>query len=241
MAIVILCGLDDVDAVEHGGRADDVFTIWAAEHGAGDRGTLDRCESFTGCSSSAPPCSSAASGSSSRARGQHKLRLPSSTGTRDHSGRERQADHGRNRRTRRDRRLRLGRHDRGRDRHTRETPSTDAEWAAVGASAAALVESGNLLVIGDRAVDRGDWVKMSKALADAGMLVLKAADAKDADGHPRGGRNAQRVVRQLPSAVSARMRRNVSTAELRHCEVGHDGGHYIAACCSCHSRAWRCW
>jgi hypothetical protein len=61
-------------------------------------------------------------------------------------------------------------------------PSTDAEWASVGASAAALVESANLLVIGDRAVDQQDWVKMSKAMSDAGMLVLKATDAKDAMG-----------------------------------------------------------
>lgn len=61
-------------------------------------------------------------------------------------------------------------------------PSTDAEWAAVGASAAALVESANLLVMGDRAIDRQDWVKMSKALADAGLQVLKATDAKDAMG-----------------------------------------------------------
>ena len=61
-------------------------------------------------------------------------------------------------------------------------PMTDAEWAAVGSSAAALVESGNLLVIGDRAVDRGDWVTMSKAMADAGLVVLKAVEAKDAMG-----------------------------------------------------------
>ena len=61
-------------------------------------------------------------------------------------------------------------------------PSTDAEWAAVGASAAALVESANLLVMGDRAIDRQDWVTMSKALADAGVLVLKATQAKDAMG-----------------------------------------------------------
>jgi len=58
-------------------------------------------------------------------------------------------------------------------------PSTDAEWAAVGASGAALVESANLMVMGNRAVDRQDWVKMSKALADAGMLVIKATEAKD--------------------------------------------------------------
>jgi len=61
-------------------------------------------------------------------------------------------------------------------------PSTDTEWAVVGASAAALVESANLLMVGDRAVDRGEWAKMSKALADAGMLVLKATQAKDAQG-----------------------------------------------------------
>ncbi len=61
-------------------------------------------------------------------------------------------------------------------------PQNDAEWAALGDSAAALVESGNLLVIGDRAVDQGDWVKMSKALSDASMMALKAAEAKNADG-----------------------------------------------------------
>jgi hypothetical protein len=58
-------------------------------------------------------------------------------------------------------------------------PMTDAEWAAVGASAAALVESANLLVVGDRAIDRQDWVKMAQALADAGQQVLKATNAKD--------------------------------------------------------------
>jgi hypothetical protein len=63
-----------------------------------------------------------------------------------------------------------------------KAPSTDAEWAALGASAAALAESANLLLIGNRAVDQQDWVKMSKALADASMLVLKATDAKDAMG-----------------------------------------------------------
>ena len=33
--------------------------------------------------------------------------------------------------------------------------------------------------MGDRAVDKGEWAKMSKALADAGMVVLKATQAKD--------------------------------------------------------------
>ena len=61
-------------------------------------------------------------------------------------------------------------------------PSTDTEWAAVGASAAALVEAANLLMVGDRAVDKGGWATTSKALADAGMLVLKATQAKNAEG-----------------------------------------------------------
>jgi len=58
-------------------------------------------------------------------------------------------------------------------------PSTDTEWAAVGASAAALVEAANLLMVGDRAVDKDGWATTSKELADAGMVVLKATQAKD--------------------------------------------------------------
>ena len=63
-----------------------------------------------------------------------------------------------------------------------KVPTTDAEWEALGNSAAVLVEAGNLMLIGQRAVDQGDWVTMSKALADAGMLVLKATEAKDPQG-----------------------------------------------------------
>jgi hypothetical protein len=63
-----------------------------------------------------------------------------------------------------------------------EQPSTDAEWAAVGASAAAIVEAANLLNTGDRAVDRDEWVKMSRAMADAGLQVLKAVETKSAEG-----------------------------------------------------------
>ena len=52
----------------------------------------------------------------------------------------------------------------------------------VGASAAALVESANLLLMGDRAVDQGDWVKMTQAMAEAGKTALKAAEAKSPEG-----------------------------------------------------------
>lgn len=61
-------------------------------------------------------------------------------------------------------------------------PRTDEEWARVGANAAALIESANMLLIGSRAVDQGDWVTMAKAMADAGQIALKAADSKNPEG-----------------------------------------------------------
>jgi hypothetical protein len=61
-------------------------------------------------------------------------------------------------------------------------PRTEEEWARVGANAAALIESANMLLIGTRPVDQGDWVKMAKAMADAGQIALKAAAAKNPEG-----------------------------------------------------------
>jgi hypothetical protein len=62
-----------------------------------------------------------------------------------------------------------------------KAPHTDAEWEAVGDDAAALIESGNLILMNGRAIDRGDWVRMSQAMIDAGKVVLRAAEAKSAD------------------------------------------------------------
>ena len=61
-------------------------------------------------------------------------------------------------------------------------PKNDEEWAVIGNAAAASVESGNLLLMGDRALDKGDWVKMTREYMDAATRALKAADAKDKDG-----------------------------------------------------------
>jgi hypothetical protein len=61
-------------------------------------------------------------------------------------------------------------------------PRNDQEWADVGNSAAALIESGNLLLMEGRAVDRGDWVKMSQAMIDAATVALRATDAKSTEG-----------------------------------------------------------
>jgi cytochrome c556 len=60
-------------------------------------------------------------------------------------------------------------------------PKTDEEWAKVGSAAAAVVESGNLMLMGSRAIDKGDWVKMTRAMMDQGKAAMKAAEAKDKD------------------------------------------------------------
>jgi len=61
-------------------------------------------------------------------------------------------------------------------------PHTDKEWAAVGDAAAAVAEAGNMMMLDGRAIDRGDWMKMSQAMIDAGRQTLKAVEAKSADG-----------------------------------------------------------
>ena len=61
-------------------------------------------------------------------------------------------------------------------------PQNDEEWAKVGSAGAAVVESGNLMLMGNRAVDRGDWVKMTNEMIEQGKKAMKAAEAKDKDG-----------------------------------------------------------
>ena len=61
-------------------------------------------------------------------------------------------------------------------------PQNDEEWANVANAAAAVIESGNLLLIGDRPLDNGDWVTMTKAMMETGQAALTAAQAKDKEG-----------------------------------------------------------
>lgn len=60
-------------------------------------------------------------------------------------------------------------------------PKTDEEWALVRNGAYVLTESGNLLMMGSRAKDTGEWMLQSQALIDVGMRAVKAAEAKDKD------------------------------------------------------------
>ena len=61
-------------------------------------------------------------------------------------------------------------------------PQNDDEWAVVANGAAALVESGNLLLIGHRVVDNGDWITMARAMIEKATVALKAAEAKSTEG-----------------------------------------------------------
>jgi hypothetical protein len=62
-----------------------------------------------------------------------------------------------------------------------DPPADDKGWTTAENQAVALAESGNLLMIGNRVRDRGDWMKMSRALVDAAATAVKAAQAKNAD------------------------------------------------------------
>lgn len=62
-----------------------------------------------------------------------------------------------------------------------KAPATADEWEDVGNSAAALIEAGNLMLMGNRAIDQDEWVKMSRAMIDAGRQVLHATQEKNPD------------------------------------------------------------
>ena len=60
-------------------------------------------------------------------------------------------------------------------------PTSDDEWAAVRNAAITVAESGNLLMLGPRAKDDGEWMRASQALIETGTAAMRAAEAKNAD------------------------------------------------------------
>jgi hypothetical protein len=61
----------------------------------------------------------------------------------------------------------------------RTPPKNEQDWSVLRTNALTLAESGNLLMMGTRARDQGDWIKDAKLLVDAGNAAYKAARAKD--------------------------------------------------------------
>ena len=87
-------------------------------------------------------------------------------------------------------------------------PKNDEEWAAVRNSALTLAESGNLLMIGDRARDKGEWIKMSQALVGVGVVALKAAEAKNPQALFEAGGQVYEVCQQCHSRYWQQGRNN---------------------------------
>jgi hypothetical protein len=54
-------------------------------------------------------------------------------------------------------------------------PETEGEWDALVNSAYVLAESGNLLMMGARPKDGGEWMQMSRAMVDVGEKAIRAA------------------------------------------------------------------
>ena len=61
-------------------------------------------------------------------------------------------------------------------------PKNDKEWEVVGDSAAAIVESGNMLLVGDRVIDTREWVSFTQRFIAAGKAALVAATQKKPGG-----------------------------------------------------------
>jgi soluble cytochrome b562 len=62
-----------------------------------------------------------------------------------------------------------------------KAPADDMEWEKVQASALAVAESGNLLLVGTRVVDHGDWEKNARALILVAKEAAQAAEQKNVE------------------------------------------------------------
>jgi hypothetical protein len=117
-------------------------------------------------------------------RRTHRTREPARSRRRPSgtSSRHDQANHERDRSAERQRHLQRRRHNHRWHQGRGDGPKNDKEWAAVGDSAAAIVESGNLLLVGDRFIDQREWLSYTQRFIAAGKAALAAANEKKPDG-----------------------------------------------------------
>jgi hypothetical protein len=62
-------------------------------------------------------------------------------------------------------------------------PRTDEEWATMRNAAAVLIESGNLLMLDKRPVDKEQWMTLARGMSDAAQRVLETAETKDVEAY----------------------------------------------------------
>jgi hypothetical protein len=56
-------------------------------------------------------------------------------------------------------------------------PETQTEWDALVHNAYVLAESGNLMMLGSRPKDGGEWMQLSRAMVDVGEKAIRAAES----------------------------------------------------------------
>lgn len=61
-------------------------------------------------------------------------------------------------------------------------PESEEEWLAVENAAFVVAESGNLLMMQERALDDDGWMAMSRALVDVGQRAVEVAENRDEQG-----------------------------------------------------------
>jgi hypothetical protein len=62
-----------------------------------------------------------------------------------------------------------------------EEPKDEVAWQSVEASALAVAESGNLMLMKPRLIDSQEWKQYALALVDVGVRAAEAARARDVD------------------------------------------------------------
>lgn len=81
-------------------------------------------------------------------------------------------------------------------------PETEEEWLAVENAAFMVAESGNLLMMPERALDDGPWRGMAGALIESGRRALEVAEAKDEQGVFDAGAEMYQVCSACHAAYS---------------------------------------
>lgn len=60
-------------------------------------------------------------------------------------------------------------------------PQTEEDWMMLRFAAYTVAESGNLLMMPERALDQAAWITMSQSLVEMGQRAVEAADARNLD------------------------------------------------------------
>lgn len=60
-------------------------------------------------------------------------------------------------------------------------PQTEEDWLMLRFAAYTVAESGNLLMMPERALDQGAWITMSQQLVEMGQRAIEASDARNLD------------------------------------------------------------